>query len=77
MCIYCLTRQCWIAWLIPAFQIELTSWSPDGAHITASNAMNNKGLVSTAAVITLRSWTSDISLVGHENLVEAALHSES
>lgn len=49
------------------------SWSPDGAHITASNATNNKGLVFIAAVITRNSWTSDISLVGHENTVEVAV----
>lgn len=49
------------------------SWSPDGAHITASNATNNNGFVFTAAVITRGSWTSDISLVGHENTVEVAV----
>ncbi|KAL1744161.1 WD40-repeat-containing domain protein [Schizophyllum fasciatum] len=48
------------------------SWSPDGAHITASNATNNKGFVFIAAVITRNSWTSEISLVGHENTVEVA-----
>jgi protein HIRA/HIR1 len=42
-------------------------WSPDGAHITASNATNNKGYVFIAAVIARNSWTSEISLVGHEN----------
>ncbi|KAE9396447.1 WD40 repeat-like protein [Gymnopus androsaceus JB14] len=41
------------------------SWSPDGAHITS-------GFVFIAAVITRNSWTSDISLVGHENTVEVA-----
>ena len=55
----------------------LTSWSPDGAHITASNAMNNNGFVFTAAVITRGSWTSDISLVGHENTVEVAVSVDS
>jgi protein HIRA/HIR1 len=49
------------------------SWSPDGAHITASNATNNKGFVFIAAVITRNTWTSDISLVGHENTVEVAV----
>lgn len=49
------------------------SWSPDGAHITASNATNNKGFVFIAAVITRNSWTSDISLVGHENTIEVAV----
>ena len=52
---------------------ELYSWSPDGAHITASNATNNKGFVFIAAVITRNLWTSDISLVGHENTVEVAV----
>ncbi|KAF8631486.1 hypothetical protein AX15_002373 [Amanita polypyramis BW_CC] len=50
------------------------SWSPDGAHITASNATNNNGYVFIAAVITRNSWTSDISLVGHENTVEVAAY---
>ncbi|KAJ7054390.1 histone transcription regulator 1 [Mycena amicta] len=48
------------------------SWSPDGAHITASNATNNKGFVFIASVITRTSWASEISLVGHENTVEVA-----
>ncbi|KAF8067726.1 histone transcription regulator 1 [Lyophyllum atratum] len=50
------------------------SWSPDGAHITASNATNNKGFVFIAAVITRNTWTSDISLVGHENTIEVAAY---
>ncbi|KAG6821105.1 hypothetical protein H0H93_006444 [Arthromyces matolae] len=50
------------------------SWSPDGAHITASNATNNQGFVFIAAVITRNSWTSEISLVGHENTVEVAVY---
>ncbi|KAI5118027.1 hypothetical protein M0805_004892 [Coniferiporia weirii] len=50
------------------------SWSPDGAHITASNATNNNGFVFTAAVITRNAWTSEISLVGHENTVEVAAY---
>ncbi|KAG8875668.1 HIR complex subunit, partial [Tulasnella sp. 331] len=48
------------------------SWSPDGAHITASNALNNNGYVFVAAVIARNDWTSDICLVGHENTVEVA-----
>lgn len=51
----------------------LNSWSPDGAHITASNATNNKGYVFIAAVISRGTWTSEISLVGHENTVEVAV----
>ncbi|KAI0053180.1 WD40 repeat-like protein [Auriscalpium vulgare] len=50
------------------------SWSPDGAHITASNATNNQGFVFIAAVIARNSWTSEISLVGHENTVEVAAY---
>ncbi|RDB30330.1 Protein HIR1 [Hypsizygus marmoreus] len=50
------------------------SWSPDGAHITASNATNNKGFVFIAAVITRNTWASDISLVGHENTIEVAAY---
>lgn len=53
--------------------ISPPSWSPDGAHITASNATNNQGLVFIAAVITRNTWTSEISLVGHENTVEVAV----
>lgn len=49
------------------------SWSPDGAHITASNATNNDGYVFIAAVIARNTWTSEISLVGHENTVEVAV----
>ncbi|KZT68397.1 histone transcription regulator 1 [Daedalea quercina L-15889] len=50
------------------------SWSPDGAHITASNATNNEGYVFIAAVIARNTWTSEISLVGHENTVEVAAY---
>ncbi|KAG8949834.1 HIR complex subunit [Tulasnella sp. 419] len=50
------------------------SWSPDGAHITSSNAMNNNGYVFVAAVIARNEWTSDICLVGHENTVEVAAY---
>ncbi|KAG5638012.1 hypothetical protein H0H81_002280 [Sphagnurus paluster] len=46
----------------------------NGAHITASNATNNKGFVFIAAVITRNTWTSDISLVGHENTIEVAAY---
>lgn len=59
----------------PSFSHRVCSWSPDGAHITASNATNNKGFVFIAAVITRGTWTSEISLVGHENTVEVAVRS--
>jgi protein HIRA/HIR1 len=52
--------------------IPILSWSPDGAHITVSNA-NNKGYIPIAAVITRNAWNSEISLVGHENTVEVAV----
>lgn len=52
---------------------DRSSWSPDGAHITAANATNNNGYVFIAAVIARNSWTSEISLVGHENTVEVAV----
>ncbi|ADV24167.1 protein HIR1 [Cryptococcus gattii E566] len=46
------------------------SWSPDGAFIAASNAMN--GPVFVAAVIDREGWASDISFVGHENTIQVA-----
>ncbi|KAH9463895.1 hypothetical protein Pst134EA_015976 [Puccinia striiformis f. sp. tritici] len=48
------------------------SWSPDGAHIISPNAMN--GPVFVSAVIDRTSWTSNISLVGHANVVEVAAY---
>lgn len=65
-----------LRYVIPSFGITLLtvcSWSPDGAHITASNATNNQGFVFIAAVIARNSWTSEISLVGHENTVEVSV----
>ncbi|KAH9814351.1 WD40-repeat-containing domain protein [Melampsora americana] len=48
------------------------SWSPDGAHLVTPNAMN--GPVFVSAVIDRDQWTSSISLVGHENVVEVAAY---
>lgn len=65
-----------LRYFIPSFEIKhltMGSWSPDGAHITASNATNNQGFVFIAAVIARNSWTSEISLVGHENTVEVSV----
>ena len=47
------------------------SWSPDGAFIAASNAMN--GPVFVSAVIEREGWGSDISFVGHANTIQVAV----
>lgn len=43
------------------------SWSPDGAHIVAANAMN--GPVFVASIIERGSWNTDLKIVGHEDSV--------
>jgi hypothetical protein len=55
--------------------IIVYSWSPDGAFIAASNAMN--GPIFVAQVIERHAWNSDISFVGHENTVEVAVSDSS
>ncbi|BGP40593.1 HIR complex subunit [Rhodotorula kratochvilovae] len=56
----------------PKATVIRPTWSPDGAYIVTPNSMN--GPVFCAAVIDRTSWKSPASLIGHQDIVQAAAY---
>lgn len=55
-----------------ATEINLSlSWSPNGAHICAANAVNGAHCI--AAIIDRNNWTTEVSLVGHQMPITATV----
>ncbi|GAA6053197.1 hypothetical protein JCM3770_000025 [Rhodotorula araucariae] len=56
----------------PKATVIRPAWSPDGAYIVTPNSMN--GPVFCAAVIDRTTWKSPASLIGHQDIVQAAAY---
>ncbi|GAA5843469.1 hypothetical protein JCM9279_000760 [Rhodotorula babjevae] len=56
----------------PKATVIRPAWSPDGAYIVTPNSMN--GPVFCAAVVDRQTWTSTASLIGHQDIVQAAAY---
>ncbi|GAA5911337.1 hypothetical protein JCM8208_005225 [Rhodotorula glutinis] len=56
----------------PKATVIRPAWSPDGAYIVTPNSMN--GPVFCAAVVDRTTWTATASLIGHQDIVQAAAY---